>query len=364
MTRPSLAERRKAGTIKLGYCVPAFAMPSAGLFRVPNLGRIEDMDVLGNAKEAEQLGFDSLWVCDHLILGRESSVLEGWTTLAMIAGATSRAELGLIHQANLFRLPQIAAKMMATLDHLSGGRFIHFFEAGLGRPEQVAYGLDWDDDHARRVERLEEAIDLIQSLYAADKPIDFKGKFYHLEQAILSPKPKQPLVPVWVGEAYPWVIDLAARKADGWNTTPVTLEELDRRLGLLDAALKSAGRSRGEMEISFETQILVAPDLATLRRKVTSLIERAREVGAEPEPAVVDFAAGRADALPATMTGPWIIGTAAEAKAHIRALQSRGVDHLMLWFMDAPETDGMAFFMEEIAPAFRPRTLQEQHEDA
>lgn len=350
---PSLADRRKAGTLKLGYCVPAFAMPSAGLFRVPNLARIEDMDVLGNAREAERLGFDSLWVCDHLILGRESAVLEGWTTLAMIAGATTRAELGLIHQANLFRLPQIAAKMMSTLDHLSGGRFIHFFEAGMGRPEQVAYGLDWDDDHGKRVERLEEAMDLIEALYAAETPIDFSGTFYHLKQAVLSPKPRQKHVPVWLGEAFPWVIDLAARKADGWNTTPVSLEELDRRLALLDAALTAAGRSRADLEISFETQILVAPDLATLRRKVAALIERALAAGAEADAAVLDFAAGRADALPESMTDPWIIGTAAEARSRIEALKARGVDHLMLWFMDAPDTDGMAFFMEEIAPAFR-----------
>ncbi len=353
MTLPSLALRRKAGTLQMGYCVPAFAMPSAGLFRVPNLARIQDMDVLGNAREAERLGFDSLWVCDHLILGRESSVLEGWTTLAMIAGATTRAQLGLIHQANLFRLPQIAAKMMSTLDHLSGGRFIHFFEAGMGRPEQVAYGLDWDDDHARRVERLEEAMNLIQRLYAADKPIDFKGEFYHVEQAILSPKPRQKHIPVWLGEAFPGVIDLTARKADGWNTTPVSLEELDRRLALLDAALARAGRSRADLEISFETQILVAPDLVTLRRKVKSLIEHAREAGQEPEAAIVDFAAGRTDGLPTAMTDPWIIGTAEQAKARIEALMARGVDHLMLWFMDAPDTDGMAFFMDEIAPAFR-----------
>jgi len=353
VTTLSLAERRAADTMKMGYCVPAFAMPSAGLFRVPNLSRIQDMDVLGNAKEAERLGFDSLWVCDHLILGRESSVLEGWTTLAMIAGATSRAELGLIHQANLFRAPQIAAKMMSTLDHLSGGRFIHFFEAGMGRAEQVAYGLDWDDDHAKRVERLEEAMELIQSLYTADHPIDFNGKFYQLEQAVLSPKPRQKHVPVWLGEAFPSVIDLTARKADGWNTTPVSLDELDRRLALLDAALATAGRSRADIEISFETQILVAPDLSTLRRKVPSMLDHARAAGQEPAPAATDFAAGRADSLPPSMTDPWIIGTADQAKARIEALKSRGVDHLMLWFMDAPDTDGMAYFMNEIAPAFR-----------
>jgi alkanesulfonate monooxygenase SsuD/methylene tetrahydromethanopterin reductase-like flavin-dependent oxidoreductase (luciferase family) len=340
--------------VKMGYCVPAFAMPGPDLFRVPNVARIEDVDVLGNAREAERLGFDSLWVCDHLILGRDKAVLEGWTTLAMIAGATERAQLGLIHQANLFRLPQIAAKMMATLDRLSGGRFIHFFEAGMGRAEQVAYGLDWDDDHASRVARLEEAIELIRALYGAPGPIDFAGKFYRLDQAELAPKPMQPHLPVWLGEAFEPVIDLTARIADGWNTTPVTLVELDRRLGLLDAALGRAGRSRAELEISFETQILVAPDLVTLRRKVSAMVECAAEAGAaSPKPQVLDFLAGRVDHVPADMTGPWIIGTAEAARLRIAELRARGVDHLMLWFMDAPDTDGMAYFMEEVAPAFR-----------
>jgi alkanesulfonate monooxygenase SsuD/methylene tetrahydromethanopterin reductase-like flavin-dependent oxidoreductase (luciferase family) len=340
--------------VKMGYCVPAFAMPGPDLFRVPNMARIEDVDVLGNAREAERLGFDSLWVCDHLILGRDKAVLEGWTTLAMIAGATERAQLGLIHQANLFRLPQIAAKMMATLDRLSGGRFIHFFEAGMGRAEQVAYGLDWDDDHASRVARLEEAIELIRALYGAPGPIDFAGKFYRLDQAELAPKPLQPDLPVWLGEAFEPVIDLTARIADGWNTTPVTLVELDRRLGLLDAALGRAGRSRAELEISFETQILVAPDLVTLRRKVAAMVECAAEAGAaSPKPQVLDFLAGRVDHVPADMTGPWIIGTAEAARLRIAELRARGVDHLMLWFMDAPDTDGMAYFMEEVAPAFR-----------
>lgn len=354
MISADLAARRKAGTLKMGYCVPAFAMPSPGLFRVPNVARIEDVDVLGNAREAERLGFDSLWVCDHLMLGREQAVLEGWTTLAMIAGATSRAQLGLIHQANLFRAPQIAAKMMSTLDLLSGGRFIHFFEAGMGRPEQVAYGLDWDDNHAARVERLEEAIELIKALYASDRPIDFNGKFYQLTGAQLAPKPVQAHVPVWLGEAFDPVIELSGRIADGWNSTPVTLSELARRLALLDASLAKAGRSRAEVEISFETQILVAPDVAMLRRKVAALVERMVETKAgEPQPEVVDFVAGRVDRLPEAMTGPWIIGAAEEAKARIVELRGRGVDHLMLWFMDAPETDGMAYFMQEVAPGFR-----------
>lgn len=349
-----LAERRARGQVLMGYCVPAFAMPGPDLFRVPNVARIEEVDVLGNARAAEALGFDSLWVCDHLMLGRDNAVLEGWTTLSMIAGATTRAELGLIHQANLFRLPQIAARMMATLDRLSGGRFIQFLEAGMGRPEQVAYGLDWDDDHAARVARLEEAIDVIERLFAANAPVDFEGRYYRLAQATATPKPLQAHVPLWVGEAFPWVIDLAGRRADGWNSTPVSLPELDRRLGLLDAALARAGRSRADIEISFETQVLVAPDLSGIREKVARMVSRGQLAGAPPpKPEVADFVAGRSDRLPETMTAPWIIGTPDEAIARIRELRSCGVDHLLLWFMEAPDTDGMELFMREVAPAFR-----------
>jgi alkanesulfonate monooxygenase SsuD/methylene tetrahydromethanopterin reductase-like flavin-dependent oxidoreductase (luciferase family) len=340
--------------LRFGYCVPAFAMPGPNLFRTPNVATLNGKDVLKTAKEAERLGFDSVWVCDHLMLGRDQAVLEGWTTLAMIAGATERITLGLIHQANLFRQPAIAAKMMATLDVLSGGRFIHFFEAGMGRPEQVAYGLDWDDDHKARVRRLEEAIGLIRQLFTATAPIDFEGEFYHLDQAVLMPKPVQKAMPLWLGEAFPAVINLAARLGDGWNSTPVPLDELARRLAQLDIALQAAGRKREALEISFETQVLVAPDVAALRRKVAALIERSREAGAgEPKPQIADFVAGRTDQLPDYVTGPWIVGTPDQAKARIRDLRQLGVEHLMLWFMDAPEVDGMQYFMAEVAPALR-----------
>jgi alkanesulfonate monooxygenase SsuD/methylene tetrahydromethanopterin reductase-like flavin-dependent oxidoreductase (luciferase family) len=336
--------------MKLGYCVPAFAMPGANLFRTPNIADIRDVDVLETAREAERLGFDSIWVCDHLMLGRDRAVLEGWTTLAMIAGATSRIRLGLIHQANLFREPAIAAKMMATLDRLSGGRFIHFFEAGMAKPEQYAYGLDWDDDHALRAARLEEAIALIEALYASTGPVDFAGKYYALHGAELTPKPLQPKIPLWLGEAFDPVIELAARRADGWNSTPVTLDELRRRLGLLDAALARAGRSRNELEISFETQILLAPDRASLRAKLAQMVERGRAAGEEPKPEIADFLAGRTETLPAWVTGPWIVGTPDDARARIAELAEAGVQHLMLWFMDAPDPEGMRFFMSEVAP--------------
>src|SRR5690242_12763482 len=102
-------------TLRLGYCVPAFASPGPKLFRTPSVFKLDAQSILGGAREAERLGFDSIWVCDHLMIGRDHAVVEGWTTLAAIAGATSVPQLGLIHQSNLFRPAPVAAKMMATL---------------------------------------------------------------------------------------------------------------------------------------------------------------------------------------------------------------------------------------------------------
>ncbi len=96
----------------------------------------------------------------------------------------------------------------------------------------------------------------------------------------------------------------------------------------------------------------MAPDLASLRRKIAALVETSRAAGAgEPKPEIADFVAGRRDTLPEWVTGPWIVGVPDEAKERIRALRELGVEHLMLWFMDAPDLEGMGYFMSEVAPS-------------
>ena len=97
--------------------------------------------VLTWGKRAEELGYDSLWVADHLMLGKDEAILEGWTVLSALAGATTRAKLGMIHMAHYFRHPSLTAKMAATLDQISGGRLIHFLDCGYQRREYVDYGL-------------------------------------------------------------------------------------------------------------------------------------------------------------------------------------------------------------------------------
>ena len=95
---------------------------------------------------ADQLGYDSIWVADHLMLGKDQAIMEGWTTLSAIAGGTQRAKLGIIHQAHFFRYPSVAAKMIATLDQISGGRFIYFADTGTRAGEHQAYGLNYPSE--------------------------------------------------------------------------------------------------------------------------------------------------------------------------------------------------------------------------
>ena len=115
--------------VQFGFCLPIFAYPGSRFFRTPAYPALNPADTLTLGVLADTLGYDSLWVADHLMLGRDQAILEGWTTLSALAGATRRARLGIIHQANLFRPPALTAKMTATLDQLSDGRFIFFTDA-------------------------------------------------------------------------------------------------------------------------------------------------------------------------------------------------------------------------------------------
>ena len=351
--------------IQFGFCVPIFACPGPNLFRTPNFPTIDPPAAMELAKQADVLGYDSIWVADHLLLGRDDAILEGWTVLSAIAGATRHAKLGMIHQALLFRNPALAAKMAATFDQISGGRLIHFMDCGYLRREYVSYGMPWDDLDAR-VARLVEATELTLALWSAETPLTWDGPTYRVEGAVCRPGPLQrPHPPLWFGETTPGVLDLCARLGQGWNTTPVTLPELRQRLDALDAACRRAGRSRSELELSLETQILVAPDHETLRRRLAEMAELAKSttdgLPDEIRPFIDDhlsdptfdaYITGSSDELPTRLREIWVLGTPDEVEARIRAYMDEGITHFMLWFMDAPRPDALQLFASDVMPRF------------
>ena len=140
--------------VQFGVCLPIFACPGVQLFRTPGIATLDPSTVLPYGRAAESLGYDSLWVADHLMLGKDEAILEGWSVLSALAGATTRPRLGMIHMAHYFRHPALTAKMVATLDQISGGRMIHFLDAGYQRREYVNYGLPWKEEMADRLDDL------------------------------------------------------------------------------------------------------------------------------------------------------------------------------------------------------------------
>ena len=351
--------------MRVGVALPVFASPGVALFRTPAMATLDPAAALAYGVQAAALGYDSLWVADHLMLGRDEAILEGWTTLAVLAGATSRARLGMIHLSMFMRPPQVIAKMAATLDHLSGGRYIHFLDVGHQGREHELYGLPWDGDYAERVRDLDEATALTLALWRGE-PVTMRGRRFDVRDAVCTPTPLQrPTPPIWFGEILPGMAELCARHGHGWNSAPAPLAVLRERLSTVRAACDAIQRDPATVEFSLETQILIAPDRDALRAELCRLIAIAGDQNHLPpgardavhpyarDPEVLAFASGASDDLPARMGDEWIIGTPDDVLARIATYGDEGFAHLLLWFMDAPGTAGLELFARDVLPRLR-----------
>jgi alkanesulfonate monooxygenase SsuD/methylene tetrahydromethanopterin reductase-like flavin-dependent oxidoreductase (luciferase family) len=236
----------------------------------------------------------------------------------------------------------------------------------MGR-EYTSYGFDWDQDIESRIAKLVEALELILSLWAADGPITHDGPAFQVTNAVCTPKPvQQPHPPLWFGEATLGILDACARYGKGWNSTPVSLSEWKSRVAELSAACERAGRTVDEIELSLETQILIARDNDQLRARLREMITLAESQGQnlpseiQPflasygnDPETTAFVEGRTDQLPSKMTEDWIVGTSDQVEERLREYVAAGADHFMLWFMDLPRTDGLELFASQVIPRFR-----------
>jgi alkanesulfonate monooxygenase SsuD/methylene tetrahydromethanopterin reductase-like flavin-dependent oxidoreductase (luciferase family) len=337
--------------IQFGYCLPIFANPGNVHFRTPNYADLDTATTMSLGRFAEDLGYDSLWVADHLMLGKDEAILEGWTVLAALAGSTSRATLGMIHQAHFFRHPALAAKMAATLDQVSGGRLIHFYDVGQQKLEHHAYGIFTMEDDDERAASMIEGLELTIKLWTSREPVNFQGRYFHLDGAVCTPKPiQQPHPPIWLGEIHPDILRAVARYAQGWNTMPLSVSEFRRRLGLVRKACEQEGRSFDELEISLELQVIIEPDHESVRRRLRGMLDLTSDTAG---PELASFAQGETDRIPESLRETTLIGTPADIRQQLQEYIDEGADHVMLWFLDAPSVDGMQLFARDVLPRFQ-----------
>ncbi|MFN8524114.1 MAG: LLM class flavin-dependent oxidoreductase [Chloroflexota bacterium] len=336
---------------QFGLCIPVFANPGRGFFRTPGLASLDPADAVQSAVDAESFGYDSIWVADHLIHGVDGGILEGWTTLCVIAGRTSRIKLGTIHLAQPFREPAMAAKMAASLDALSGGRLIFFYDCGWNAQEVQAYGLAWPDE-AERIDRMDEGLDLIKHLWSDAAPGDFQGRYYQTHDAVCLPGPVQrPRPPIWLGEARhdAW-LDVICRHADGWNSVPASVARLGEKLAGVRASCQRIGRDVSELEISLEIQILVRPTEAEARRELLRIADLPLSPRRPPRDDLVTAVRDNPATPLSSLIDDWLVGDPAAVAARIREYQSLGVSHFMLWFLDLPSREGLRLFAEQVIP--------------
>lgn len=244
--------------------------------QIPDFGAVGDRHELRRrladiALAAEEVGFESLWVMDHLVqipfVGRPwLDMLESYTTLAYLAGITDRIRLGTMVTGITFRNVAHLAKVIATLDVVSGGRA----EAGIGAAwfahEHHAYGYEFPSARDR-LDLLEDALQLLPAMWGpGTKP--FEGRVISLPETTCYPRPLQERIPLLVGgEGERRTLRLVARYADACNLRG-DLASVRNKVQILHRHCDEVGRSRHEVRITHLGTALVAKDDVALRAAV------------------------------------------------------------------------------------------------
>lgn len=214
---------------------------------------------------AEEVGFDSIWVGDHLLYRDDDGVRgpwEAWSILAALAEVTTSVELGPLVAATSFHSPAMLAKKAATVDEISGGRLILGLGAGWNRTEYDGFGFPYDN----RVSRFEEAFTIIRTLIRHGS-IDFSGEYYELADSELAPRARSDMK-LMVGSNGRRMLRITAPHIDMWNTWHVWFgnrpQGLTPLMEQVDRAARESGRSPHEIERS--AAVLVQLEGGTGRR--------------------------------------------------------------------------------------------------
>ena len=284
---------------------------------------------------AEDTGFDSFWVMDHFhqipFIGRpEEPMLEGWTTISVLAGITTKIKLGTLVTGILYRHPSVLAKIAATLDVLSKGRLFMGIGASYFEEEARAYGIPFYPSTQERMQRLEEAIQIIRKMWTEEPNASFEGKYFQIQNAYCNPKPVQkPSPPILVGgSGERKTLKIVAKYADACNLFG-SVETIKRKLDVLKEHCKNVGRDYDSI-LKTKLDLVVIDDSEEKARK------RAQQfyIGI-PEQQIKDreFA---------------IYGTREDVSRQIELLEEAGIQYLMVHLEPSRELEELDTFTNGI----------------
>jgi alkanesulfonate monooxygenase SsuD/methylene tetrahydromethanopterin reductase-like flavin-dependent oxidoreductase (luciferase family) len=235
------------------------------------------LDPVGDARAAEELGFDFVSTSDHP--SGDEPTFETWTMLSWIAAATSTIKVATRVLGVPYRNPAMVAKMAETFDRLSGGRLILGLGGGYSDSEFRAFGMRVPSPRDK-VDGLEEAVHIMRGLWTSPR-LTFDGRLHRTEDAPLEPKPGH-RIPIWMGTFGPRALAMTGRLADGWipslgSAPPEQVTGMRERL--LVAAVE-AGRDPAEITCGYHVQVRVDPsatlDPSVVSGSVEAVVERLR----------------------------------------------------------------------------------------
>jgi alkanesulfonate monooxygenase SsuD/methylene tetrahydromethanopterin reductase-like flavin-dependent oxidoreductase (luciferase family) len=266
--------------------------------------------------------FDSIWVSDHFMTN-DRFRLECWTELTWIAARYPEPLLGTIVLANSYRHPPLLAKMAASIQYLSGGRFILGYGAGWVGEEYRAYGYDFPPARVR-IEQMVEGIEVIRALWSGG-PVSYQGTHYRLEDAIANPRP-DPAPPVMIGgDGERYLLRAVAEHADWWNCLHRPLPVLRRKLDVLGEHCAAVGRDPSTIKRTITFSVYLDDRAEVARRAAGAKLEGDAPAFAGDPSAMID---------------------------HLEELRELGFEHVQLSFPGFLDTRDIELFLERVRPAF------------
>lgn len=305
--------------VEFGWRVPAFPVDgSTGLQLVQQIEQ--------NLRQL-QGRLHSAWVADHFVpwarfQSEDTPALECVSSICYLAGAFPDLHFGSIVMSQSYRNPALLAKIGATLQLLTGGRFILGIGAGWKADEYRAYGYDFPKP-AVRIAQLEEVVQIVKHMWT-ETPATFEGKYYQIENAYCEPKPEPPPPILIGGGGEQLTLRVVAKYADWWNIPGGTVERYAHKLDVLRRHCDTVGRNFDEIRKTWAGEVVA----------VAATEAEARRIAANSP-----FNGGSS-----------LVGTPAQVADGLRAFTDLGVTYFILRFADFPQPDGALRFVEEVIP--------------